>query len=161
MSPNATRPTELTPMAPSTYGSLTSGLPAPPPKPKSSTLPIKTPNSFYKDAVLFTQGAVPHSACLAFTIGVVCGVSAWLYYAVLEWALEFLWKTLPQLVLPEGWPDWLWIPIVGFTMAVGVGCTVILLGEPGDLPYTVKCVHQKAYVAMDHVMPMYVVCWFL
>ncbi len=28
------------------------------------------------------------------------------------------------------------------------------MGEPGDLAYTVNAVHEKAYLAMDHVMPM-------
>ena len=39
-------------------------------------------------------------------------------------------------------------------MAFGVGLTVVYIGEPGDLAYTIKCVHEKAYVAMSHVMPM-------
>lgn len=116
------------------------------------------------------------------------GIAAWLYYAILFWALNFLWHTLPEEYLVVGhWsPDlyWLWIPLVGVVMALGVGVTVKLMGgtycrrstfwlarvepftcfsrttflfeytDPGDLPYTIKCVHEKAYVAMDHVMPM-------
>jgi len=26
--------------------------------------------------------------------------------------------------------------------------------KPGDLPYTIRCVHEKAYISMDHVLPM-------
>jgi len=89
--------------------------------------------------------------------GCVCGVAAWLYYACLEWALKYLWETLPKTIVEDKWPEWaypLWIPLVGFAMATAVGLTVVYLGEPGDLPYTIQCVHDKAYVAMDHVLPM-------
>ena len=68
-----------------------------------------------------------------------------------------MWHTLPELIVIDKWPEWayvLWIPIIGFTMALGVGLTVKYMGEPGDLAYTIKCVHDKAYVAMSHVMPM-------
>ena len=39
-------------------------------------------------------------------------------------------------------------------MAFCSGLTVKYMGEPGDLAFTVKMVHKKAYLAMDHVMPM-------
>jgi len=39
-------------------------------------------------------------------------------------------------------------------MAALSGLTVKYMGEPGDLAFTIKCVHEKAYIAMDHVMPM-------
>jgi len=125
----------------------------------SSQVLIKTQKSFYQDAVDFSEGTIPHSMVLALTIGIVCGVAAYVYYAGLEWALEFLWKTLPEhwLVSNENIPEslyFLWIPLVGFIMATGLGLTVCYMGEPGDLPYTIKCVHDKAYVAMDHVLPM-------
>lgn len=48
----------------------------------------------------------------------------------------------------------MWIPIIGFSMAYCSGLTVKYLGEPGDLAYTIKCVHKKAFIGMDHVMPM-------
>lgn len=32
--------------------------------------------------------------------------------------------------------------------------------QPGDLPYTIHCVHEKAFVAMDHVLPMVVASQF-
>ena len=38
---------------------------------------------------------------------------------------------------------WLWIPILGYAMALGVGLSVRYLGEPGDLSYTVQCVHDQ------------------
>ena len=121
---------------------------------------VKTQSSFWEDSYYFKDGSIPHSVVLALTIGVVCGTAAYLYYTCLFWLLQFTWHTLPEeyLVVPNPyWPEYLyvlWIPIVGVIMAVGVGLTVVYLGEPGDLPYTVKCVHEKAYVAMSHVMPM-------
>lgn len=114
--------------------------------------------SFWLDARAFTPGTIPHSIALALTIGSVCGFAAWVYYNILEWALEFFWKTLPPMFKIDVWLSpgnyWLWIVIVGLTMAVAVGASVSCLGDPGDLPYTVKCVHEKAYIAMDHVLPM-------
>ena len=94
---------------------------------------------------------------MALSIGIVCGIAAFLYYKVLFAALEYIWHTIPEKYIVGVWPEWshvLWIPIVGFTMACGVGLSVVYLGEPGDLPYTVKCVHEDAYIAMDHVIPM-------
>lgn len=118
---------------------------------------VKTQSStFWGDAKVLAPGSVPHSMLLALVIGVVCGVAAFLYYRALDASLEFLWKTLPQRYASH-WPDhlqFLWVPLVGITMAALVGLTVRYVGEPGDLPYTIKCVHEKAYVAMDHVLPM-------
>jgi hypothetical protein len=94
---------------------------------------------------------------LALVIGGVCGTASFVYYKILFWSLEFFWHTLPQMIVVDKWPEWayvFWIPLVGFAMALGVGLTVVYLGEPGDLPYTVKCVHERAYVAMSHVIPM-------
>jgi hypothetical protein len=125
-------------------------------KPPRRTL-VKTQHSFYEDAKYFKNGSIPHSIVLASVIGTVCGVASFVYYTILFWLLEFVWHTLPEMIVVGKWPEWayvLWIPLVGFLMAIGLGLTVVYMGEPGDLPYTVKCVHDKAYVAMSHVMPM-------
>jgi hypothetical protein len=118
---------------------------------------VKTQAStFWGDARVLAPGSVPHSMVLALVIGVVCGVAAFLYYRALDASLEFLWRTLPQRYASH-WPEnlqFLWVPMVGIAMAGLVGLTVRYVGEPGDLPYTIKCVHEKAYVAMDHVLPM-------
>ena len=118
---------------------------------------VKTQAStFWGDAKVLAPGSVPHSMLLALVIGVVCGVAAFLYYRALDASLEFLWRTLPQRYASR-WPEhlqFLWVPLVGIAMAALVGLTVRYVGEPGDLPYTIKCVHEKAYVAMDHVLPM-------
>ncbi len=87
----------------------------------------------------------------------MCGVAANVYYKVLWTALDYVWHEIPKQYIIDVWPEWayvLWIPIVGFSFAYGSGLTVKYMGEPGDLAYTVKCVHEDAYIAMDHVMPM-------
>ncbi|CAB9507464.1 transport protein YfeO [Seminavis robusta] len=124
---------------------------------KASHVLMKTQTSMLEDARTFAEGSIPHSMALGTVIGIVCGVASFVYYAILFWILEFVWNDLPQMIVVDKWPEWaypLWIPLVGFTMAIGVGVTVIYMGEPGDLPYTIKCVHDDAYVAMSHVMPM-------
>jgi len=129
---------------------------------RTTAVLIKTPTTFCRDAWNFQEGTVPHSMVLALSIGIVCGVAAWIYYAALEWALQFLWQTLPERLFasPSSVPPVLWIPLVGFSMATGLGLTVVFMGEPGDLPYTIQCVHDKAYVAMNHVLPMVVASQF-
>jgi H+/Cl- antiporter ClcA len=118
---------------------------------------VKTQAStFWDDAKDLAPGSVPHSMVLALVIGIVCGIAAFLYYRTLDVSLNFLWRTLPERYA-SAWPahlQFLWIPLVGLTMAALVGLTVLYVGEPGDLPYTVKCVHEQAYVSMDHVLPM-------
>jgi H+/Cl- antiporter ClcA len=130
---------------------------------KARLVLIKTQESFWEDAYNFAPGSIPHSLVLALTIGTVCGIAAYIYYAALEWSLEFLWTTLPNHVVVGHWPEhlhFLWVPLIGFSMAACLGLSVVYLGEPGDLPYTVKCVHEKAYVSMDHVVPMVVASQF-
>jgi hypothetical protein len=150
--------TENSPLVEKNYGSTSFQVPV---KEKESSnakrVLVKTQSSFWEDASQFNEGSIPHSIVLAFVIGVVCGTASFVYYKILFWVLEFVWHTLPELVVVDKWPEWayvLWIPLVGFTMALGVGSTVAFMGEPGDLASTIKCVHDKAYVAMSHVMPM-------
>lgn len=128
-------------------------------KEKKSRRPtlVKIQSTFYEDAIYFNEGSIPHSMVLALVIGVVCGTAACLYYEVLFWSLEFIWRTLPERLVVDQWPEStyvLWIPLIGVVMAVGVGLSVMILGEPGDLPSTIKNVHDDGYVSMSHVIPM-------
>ena len=129
------------------YGSVQSD------KPKSAIRKSlsRTQSSFYDDAREMRPGSIPQSMVVAVVVGIVCGVAAYLYYIALFFFLEYIWHTIPEKL---GYTSVMWIPIVGFSMAVLVGLSVILTGEPGDLAYTVKCVHEKAYISMDHVVPM-------
>merc|ERR1712232_527427 len=102
-------------------------------------------------------GTIPQSIVLAVAIGTVCGIACWIYYTILDFLLDFLWEELPERYIVPNFKEnqyWIWIPIVSFTMFIFVGLSVVLLGEPGDLPYTISRVHHDAYIPMDHVLPM-------
>jgi len=119
----------------------------------------KIKKSFFEDAKSLAEGTIPQSIVLAIVIGIVCGIACYLYYSVLFFGLEYLWKTLPETyVIPSTWWSedyyWAWIPLVCISMCTLVGLTVVLMGEPGDLPYTISRVHCEAYIPMDHVTPM-------
>ena len=117
----------------------------------------RTRSTFVEDFISLSPGSIPQSVVVAAIIGIICGVAANIYYMVLEWFLEFLWKTLPDTFVVGTWPEWaypLWIPLIGLIMAIGVGVTVAFVGEPGDLAFTIKAVHEKSYLSMDHCMPM-------
>ena len=96
----------------------------------------KTQSSFWEDARNFTEGTIPQSIVIALCVGTVCGVAAFIYYSVLFYLLETIWHTLPEMWVVDRWGEEAyvaWIPIVGFSMAILTGLTVVLLGEPGDL----------------------------
>jgi hypothetical protein len=117
----------------------------------------KVKTSFFQDAKSLAEGTIPQSVVLALVIGVVCGIACWLYYTVLNFFLDLLWTTLPELLVVGKWDEkyhWLWFPLVSFVMITLLGLTVVYLGEPGDLPYTIGRVHAQAYIPMNHVSPM-------
>lgn len=98
-------------------------------------------SSFLQDARNLAEGSVPQSIVLSIVIGTLCGVVCYLYYSILFFLLEFIWHTVPEKIFrfsPEG--HFWWIPLVSLTMAVCVGLSVKILGEPGDLPFTIRCV---------------------
>lgn len=116
--------------------------------------------SFLADISSIHSGTVPVSLLIATVIGILCGVSAYLYYALLEFLLQFFWRTLPETIatvtsVPPS-VYWLWTPIVGMTFAVLVGASIVVMGFPGDLPYTVECVHKLGYVPLGHAPSMVV-----
>jgi len=126
--------------------------------PPSGRVLLKTnSNNFIDDLVQFKEGSIPQSMIVGTVVGIVCGIAAWIYYKVLFSALELIWHTIPLKYIEGVWnPNLyvLYIPIVGFSMAICLGLTVKYVGEPGDLAYTIKCVHEQAYIAMSHVFPM-------
>lgn len=117
----------------------------------------KARTTFMNDAMTFAEGTIPQSIVLAFCIGVVCGVVAFMYYTVLDYFLELIWKDMPEWWVVGKWPEHLhvlWIPLVAFTLSVCCGLSIYYLGEPGDLAYTIKCVHEKGYKGTSHIVPM-------
>mmetsp|Transcript_867 Transcript_867/g.1370 ORF Transcript_867/g.1370 Transcript_867/m.1370 type:complete len:767 (-) Transcript_867:170-2470(-) len=117
-------------------------------------------STFVDDAKHFRTGTIPQSIVLAFVIGTVCGVACYVYYLTLFGLLRLLWDILPNMIPFPPQLEVLWIPIVSLTMAFFVGVSIKFLGEPGDLAFTISCVHEKAYVPIDHVLPMLVASLF-
>jgi hypothetical protein len=116
---------------------------------------IKTPGASFVGDVC-QPGSIPHSMGVGAIIGVACGMGAYLYYVALEWLLETAWQTLPDRLWGSDSyvPAVLWIPLVAFVMATGVGWVTMYVGDPGNLAYTVQCVHVVGYVGVDHAGPM-------
>lgn len=115
--------------------------------------------AFLSDISDIHSATVPVSLFIAVIIGVLCGISAFLYYTLLEFLLDLLWHTIPETLTTTfpNWPAslyWIWIPIMGMICAVLVGLAIIVLGFPGDLAYTVKCVHKLGYVPLSHAPSM-------
>ena len=119
----------------------------------------RTQSTFYKDAMTFAEGSIPQSIVIALVIGCVCGLVAYLYYSALDLCLTLIWKDMPNYLfavnqfLPDNLQV-LWIPVVTFTMSAFCGLSIYVLGEPGDLAYTIKCIHEKGYKATHHIVPM-------
>ena len=93
-------------------------------QPSGKPLTKTTSASFLEDLANFAEGTVPQSFVMALAIGVTCGVAAWIYYKILFGLLEFIWHYIPHHYIEGVWPEALyslWIPIVGFSMAVCLG----------------------------------------
>jgi H+/Cl- antiporter ClcA len=116
--------------------------------------------SFYQDAITFAEGTIPQSIVMALVIGCVCGLVAYVYYSTLDCLLTLIWKDMPNYVFVVTYHDLpeylhvLWIPAVTFTLSAFCGLSIYLLGEPGDLAYTIKCIHDEGYKATHHTVPM-------
>lgn len=116
--------------------------------------------AFIDDISDIRSATVPVSVLIAIFIGILCGVAAFLYYTLLEFLLELLWRTIPESLastFPILWPEsyhWLYIPFMGMICAALVGITIIVLGFPGDLAYTIECVHKLGYVPLSHAPSM-------
>lgn len=114
----------------------------------------KTRTTFYNDAMTFAEGTIPQSIVIATVIGIVCGVVAYLYYFVLDTLLVLIWDVMPEAFVVDKWPEHLyvlWIPLFNVSMSRYCGLSIYYLGEPGDLAYTIKCVHEKGYKAPHHI----------
>jgi len=117
----------------------------------------KARTTFYNDAITFAEGTIPQSIVIAVVIGCVCGLVAYMYYSVLDYFLDMIWKELPNRFVVDKWPEntyVLWIPLITFTMSLFCGLSIYYLGEPGDLAYTIQCIHEKGYKGTHHILPM-------
>ncbi|KAL7534442.1 hypothetical protein ACHAWF_004837, partial [Thalassiosira exigua] len=117
----------------------------------------KTRTTFFHDAITFAEGTIPQSIAIAFCVGVVCGAVAFLYYTLLEFLLDLIWKEMPRRFVIDRWPEHLyvlWIPLVTLSLALCCGLSIYYLGEPGDLAHTIHSVHEKGYKGTSHMLPM-------
>ena len=117
----------------------------------------KVRSTFYQDAITFAEGTIPQSIAMAIVIGIVCGFVAYLYYLILFSLLDVIWKDLPNAIMGSSWPEGLYvlyIPLVTLSLSLCCGLFIYFLGEPGDLAFTIKCVHEKAYEGTSHILPM-------
>ena len=79
----------------------------------------KVRSTFYQDAITFAEGTIPQSIAMAIVIGIVCGVVAYLYYLVLFFLLDVIWKDLPNAIIKSPWPEGLYvlyIPLVTLSL---------------------------------------------
>lgn len=127
-----------------------------PPPPSNSRFGL---DAFLSDIRDHQNGTIPISIVIATVIGIACGISAFMYYKILQLMFELTWDTIPKNYFAPFVPEqlhWLWIPFIVMTFALGVGLSIKFMGDPGDLKYTVQCVHEKAYISLDHAPPMVV-----
>jgi hypothetical protein len=165
----------------STIPQTSSPLPPPPPPPPASSSLLSMFTSFFSCPSKISQsiviGSVPHSVMVATTIGVACGISAYIYNFILQYLLITVWKTWSQYIfvsiyqtnMNDGYdnidtslPKWtvVWIPIVAIVLSIGLGYTVRFVGEPGDLASTIQCVHRDGFVELNHALPMIIASLF-
>lgn len=48
----------------------------------------------------------------------------------------------------------LYIPMASFFFSILCGLSIYVLGEPGDLPNLIRCVHEQGFEDVHHVIPM-------
>lgn len=111
---------------------------------------------FFQDSRSLAEGTIPQSVVLSFVIGIVCGVASYLYYTILFFLLEFCWHTIPKEYIVNYWPEeyhWIYAPIVSFSFALLVGLSVVFLGEPGDLPFTIGTLPSVLSKASPRQLP--------
>lgn len=60
------------------------------------------------DLIEFREGSIPQSCILAICNALVCGIGCYLYYLVLEFGLDFFWKTLPEEMLVSKFIEYRW-----------------------------------------------------
>ena len=107
---------------------------------------------------------------LALLFGIIAGVVAFVYNSYFEGLLTLTWELVPEkLVEPFlrdaherlGFPSpdrlgWIYTITVSTFMGTMAGLTQRLLGSPGDLPDTVRCIHQKGSIPIRQAPSMFI-----
>ena len=108
---------------------------------------------------------------LALLFGVVAGVVAFIYSKYFEAWVWLIWELVPQrVVLPalaHADKHWGWFPAVDrvawvYTVVTALvfgglaGVTQRILGSPGDLPDTIKCIHERGSIPIKQAPSMFI-----
>lgn len=107
---------------------------------------------------------------LALLFGVIAGVVAFVYNSYFEGLLTLTWELVPEkLVEPIlrdaherlGFPSpdrlgWIYTVTVSTFMGTMAGLTQRLLGSPGDLPDTIRCIHRKGSIPIRQAPSMFI-----
>lgn len=108
---------------------------------------------------------------LALMFGIVAGVVAYIYSKYFELLLWVIWEVVPhklvQPLLERGQNTHSWFPEVDkvawiYTVSIAVafgglaGLTQAVLGSPGDLPDTIKCIHERGAIPIKQAPSMFI-----
>ncbi|KAK9829338.1 hypothetical protein WJX72_005245 [[Myrmecia] bisecta] len=108
---------------------------------------------------------------LALVFGTLTGLIAWVYNTYFEFLLWLVWEWAPiHVVQPSlrrtagsySWfPEadkvaWLYTLLVTTCLGTLAGVTQRLLGSPGDLPETVRCIHEKGSIPIRTAPSMFI-----
>ena len=117
----------------------------------------KARTTFLNDTITFAEGTIPQSIIMAICIGCTCGLVAYVYYTILDYLLDVVWKVIPEQYIIDKWNEKfyvLYIPIATFSLSICCGLSIYYLGEPGDLAFTINSIHEKGYKATQCIIPM-------
>lgn len=112
---------------------------------------------------------------LVLIFGCGTGVVAWCYNSFFETVVHFAWEFLPEkLVVPllnhlsdkVSWfpamsrVAWVYTVVLSTMFGFLAGMTQRLLGSPGDLPDTVRDIHEQGYISISKAPSMFLCSTF-
>lgn len=87
------------------------------------------------------------------------------YDGFMDFSLHIVWKAIPEAMVASAeksdggleflnnW-GWMYTIIVSTVLGALAGLSIKLLGNPGDLPDVINCVHKEGYVPIQQTLPM-------
>ena len=122
------------------------------------------------------QEMCPKKMCLLVLIfGCGTGVVAWIYNSFFESVVHFAWEFAPErLVVPlldrlsknlSWFPAvdrvaWVYTVVLSTLFGLLAGLVQRLLGSPGDLPDTVRDIHEQGYISISKAPSMFLCSTF-
>jgi len=109
-------------------------------------------NSFLDDISDLENNTFPIHIIKSSIIGILCGMTTFLYYSILKMLLESVWNKLPAYLFPIVVDNniyklrILWSLVVSLSCGLVCGSAYKYIGKPEDLNATIHCVHKDAYV---------------